>query len=481
MKPQVLLRALMALAACITSGPLALANGAFPLSGQFLANPTDPDQLIMRGNFGLVVSRDGGASFSWLCETGMGYENIEPPMALLASGSILLAVPGGISRSDASWCDFTLASGITANVVDVSIERGTPQAALAVSYDLGTRSSELWSSSDDGQSFAPISTFDDFQITSVDVAASDSDRIYVSGRTVPGGAGSLLRSDDHGANWDAYDVPFLIPSQPYIAAVHPDDPDTVYVRRNGIPGTLWVTHNGGQSFEMILKLTGPLKAFALSPDGQELLAGSMGDGLLRADAESPVFERVACDGVQCLSWTDAGLFSCGDLIINRYMVGSSSDQGESFDTVLWPSCVPGPLECPDGTSIATCGDDWPMVQTQFHTSECSDAATLPANLACFATAGAGGATDSAGAAGAGGAAGSAGASDGGARASNRGAAGATSEPPAQGGSPAPDEDGFKPAGGGLCTLGLATRDAWPWALVALAAFSLRKRRHGRTS
>jgi hypothetical protein len=318
-------------------------------------------------------------------------------------------------------------------------------------------SSELWSSSDDGQSWAPLAAFDDFQVTSADVAASDSDRIYVSGRSEPGGAGTLLRSDDHGGSWNAYEVPFLIPSQPYIAAVHPNDPDTVYVRRNGIPGTLWVTRNGGESFEMILRLNGPLKAFALSPDGQQLLAGNMGDGLHRADAVSHVFERVACDGVQCLSWSEAGLFGCGDLVVNRYLVGKSSDEGESFDSVLWPSCVPGPLQCPGGTSISSCGDDWPMVQMQLNTSECSDAGSGPPNLTCFAAAGAPG---------------SGGSADG-------GAAGAAGEPLAQGGSPAADEERFKPAGGGLCALGWSSHDAWPWAFVALAAFRLRKRRQRR--
>jgi hypothetical protein len=79
--------------------------------------------------------------------------------------------------------------------------------------------------------------------------------------------------------------------------VHPSDPETLWIRRNGSPGTLWVTRNGGESFTMALSVNGPMKAVALSPDGERVLAGNLTDGLHRADTESLAVERVACDGV----------------------------------------------------------------------------------------------------------------------------------------------------------------------------------------
>jgi len=464
-------KALLAALATLASAGSALANGAFPLANQLLVHPSDPDQLLMRGNFGLVVSRDGGQNWDWLCEAGMGYENIEPPMAVLGSGVVLLALPSGISRSDPSWCSFEPAAGISANVVDVSIEKAVPGATVAVSFDLVARSSTVWASTDDGASWSALGdAFDAFEAGSIDVAPSDSDRLYVSGRTLPGGSGTLLRSDDHGATWSAYDIPFFIPSQPFIAAVDPDDPDTVYVRRNGTPGTLWVTRDGGETFTMALRLTGPLKAFALSPDGEQVLVGSLTDGIHRAPTDTLAFERVACDGAQCLSWTEAGLLSCGDLVVNRYLVGRSTDDGETFDTILASSCVRGPLECEASTSVGVCPETWPLVQMQLSTLECADdPGGVPLNQACFETGGAGGSGGSA----------EGGAGAGGEPAGGSSRSGGSSGSGGSGGSPPATESAqYTPTGGGPCSFGSSRLHAWAWisAFGPLGARLLRRSR-----
>ena len=483
MRQRALVGLLAALGASVAAERTAHANGAFPLANQLLANPSDATELVMRGNFGLVVSRDGGESWGWLCEKGMGYENIEPPMAVLESGVVLLALSTGISRSDASWCDFGLASGISASVVDLSIERATPEAAVALSLDLETMVSQVWESTDDGQSWSALGdAFPDFEATTLDVAATDSDRIYVSGRSVPGGKGTLLRSDDHGASWTSFEIPSLIASLPYIAALHPDDPDTVYVRRNGSPGTLWVTRDGGESFTMALRLNGPMKAFALSPDGNTALAGNLSDGLHRADTESLSFERIACAGVQCLSWNEDGLFSCGDLLVNGYLIGKSTDTGETFDSVLLPSCLTGPLECGDTTSTAMCAADWPTVRMNLSPTECADdPGAIPVSTACFQTGGAGGAggmttgPDSAGSAGDDAGAGG----DAGAGVTTT--AGAAGELSSSGGMPPASEEPLLPGGGCSCALGSRREDSWICILLAAGALRRRARRRAALS
>ena len=68
--------------ACVGLGGLALvllapelahANGAFPSVSQLVSDPADGDHLVLRTTFGLLVTRDRGGTWDWLCEAGAGY------------------------------------------------------------------------------------------------------------------------------------------------------------------------------------------------------------------------------------------------------------------------------------------------------------------------------------------------------------------------------------------------------------------------
>jgi hypothetical protein len=85
----------------------ALANGAFPAVSQLLADPSDDQHLVLRSNFGLLISHDRGKNWDLLCEAGVGYQNLEPAIALLADGSTIAALPMVATRSPAvAWTEF---------------------------------------------------------------------------------------------------------------------------------------------------------------------------------------------------------------------------------------------------------------------------------------------------------------------------------------------------------------------------------------
>src|SRR5262249_11005090 len=153
-------------------------------------------------------------------------------------------------RGALAWCGFDAATGISANVVDVSAERATPGAAVALSTDLDALTSQVWESVDDGKSFAPLGEpLANFIGVTIDVAPTSSAVIYVSGVSANSTDTSLRRSGDHGQSFKIYPVPskLLVDAWPYISAMDPKDPDTVYVRSNSAPGTLLVTRDGGQN------------------------------------------------------------------------------------------------------------------------------------------------------------------------------------------------------------------------------------------
>src|SRR5579871_3234201 len=75
----------------------ALANGRYPLSQQLLVDPSDTARLFMRSTYGVLTSADTGSTWSWLCESGIGYDPGEDPMmAVAGDGSVLAGASEGL-------------------------------------------------------------------------------------------------------------------------------------------------------------------------------------------------------------------------------------------------------------------------------------------------------------------------------------------------------------------------------------------------
>jgi hypothetical protein len=236
---------------------------------------------------------------------------------------------------------------------------------------------------------------------------------------------------------------------------------------------LQVTHDGGKSFETALTTTVPALGFAVSPDGKTLLASNAYDGTFRADADTLEFEKVACGGPICLSFSDAGLFGCGDQSVHGFVVGRSDDRGASFMRSIDLTCVRGPAACDSDTSVGSlCPAAWPDVQAQIGATECSPPVVEP-HTGCFGSAGAGDAGTT-GAAAAGGDAGTTGAAatgggagDGGRASGGRGASSGTSSA------------GTDSSGACGCRVPARAPSYGPWGLGMLAALVTRIRRQKR--
>ncbi len=62
--------------------PVARANGRFPTSNQIVFSPANADLIVLRATFGILVSRDGGTTWTWLCEDALGIARttVEDPL-----------------------------------------------------------------------------------------------------------------------------------------------------------------------------------------------------------------------------------------------------------------------------------------------------------------------------------------------------------------------------------------------------------------
>lgn len=412
-----LLCAAIAASAIASGSSLARANGVFPSAEQIVVDPSDPSHVVVRTTYGLLTTRDAGEPWDWICESAVGYSSgYHPSVAITEGGAVLAGLTTGVAIAGGDTCTWGLAPGIPvdAHVVDLSIEKGAPSHAVAITASGAAGPARLWASDDGGATWAQAGTDlpAGFTPLTVDVAPSDPDRVYVSAQV--GTKGSLLVSPDRGATWQTFTVPSTSAEhQPYIGAIDPQNVDRVYIRTDGVPGRLFVFDFGAVAFTEVFVGAGLLRGFAISPDGQTVLVGGGSDGVRRAPASTLSFEKVSSVATRCLTWTSEGVYTCATEFADGFTIGLSKDEGATFEPVMHLPCVRGPLACDAATTAGTkCPSEWPAVAIQIGKDECAGSTSGGSGGGASGTGGSGGSVTGAGGAattsGAGGATGGAG-------------------------------------------------------------------------
>jgi photosystem II stability/assembly factor-like uncharacterized protein len=404
-------------AACIAFAILAgavgaSANGRYPLAQQLLVDPSDPNRLWLRATYGILTSADAGKSWFWICETAVGYGSGEDPvLGVTGDGRIFVGSQHGLFTTSDYGCSWSPNTDIGDRfVIDLAVEHdGRHVLALTKftgpngAYDLTVLRSDDQAARFSAQG-PPISL--DLLGLTVDEAPSDSQRIYVTGvvyalapagdagpltpdaaANARDGPGILMRSRDGGATWERLRIPGASATKPpFIAAVHPTNPDIVYVRVQGeskdtgpIDSFLLYTEDAGNTWRELFRGSADMLGFSLSPDGNEvrLGLGSSQDpndpssgrqvdpnaiGIYRATPPAFSFTHLLKGQVGCL--TDAGplLYMCGGHASEHFEVGVSADDGMTASGLVDLQGVRGVLTCPQTTSTALqCTDQWTYV------------------------------------------------------------------------------------------------------------------------
>lgn len=432
-EPRILLLRRLALAATLTvflGAPGAQANGRFPGARQIAIAPTDPSLLVLRTTFGQMVSRDAGQSFRWVCEEVIGYAgDQDPPIVITADGSLISAAFEGTSVSHDGGCTFTFPPGLEGRYsIDNTLDTSSPSRALVltVADKKNDLPAQCWRTDDDGKSWSVASALEaGFFPQNIDIARSDSRRVYVSGlRDINGSSqAALLRSDDGGESWERRDVPVPVGINAYLSAVDPLDPTRIYLRTERVEGDeLLLSTDSGETYTKLATLPGGMLGFALSPDGAQIAIGGPLDGVLVGARADGVFSARNPAPVTCLAWGMEGLYACGvDELSSGFAMARSDDEGSTFVPLLaalGDAC--GPLAtCGSSTPYGgLCPGRWPGIRANLRTSG-------PPLAACQSTAGGkGGAGVSGGSGGLGGPGGAAMLGPGGAGGAGAGGAGA---------------------------------------------------------
>lgn len=361
------------LAALVAAG-LALAparahaNGRYPLADQIVIDPENPSHIVARATFGLLDSDDGGKSFRWICETAVGYFGVEdPPIAVTANGSAVVASSRGLSISADGGCSWIRNPGLTGTWfgVDVTVLPARAHEALGLLSNFvdGAYTVSIVKTANDGATWDDVvsSLGTSLLATTIEVAPSNPDRVYVSGKTLPGGTAAMLRSDDGGRTFTHFPLELSGAYSIFIGAVDPRDPDIVYLRTSADDlGRVIVSKDGAMSWSEIWQAPGDVSGFALSPDGAVVAVGGSVAGLGVASTADFAFRKTSNVGVYCLTFWGERLLVCAKEAIDHFSIGVSDDLGEHFEPLLHLSDVL-PRSCSAGMSANVCALDWEMV------------------------------------------------------------------------------------------------------------------------
>ena len=377
--------ALTAAATCVVAGlclpQAAVANGRYPTAQQVIEDARDPNHLVVRATYGLLVTRDAGKRWSLICEEAVGYGGNEDPMlGLFGNGTLLAGTLDGLTLAADNGCSFSRAQGGlgSTEIVDIAVQPLDRARALLLARraETGFAEHRLWQSSDNGASWnelgGPFGAALNLVATAFDAAPSEQRRIYVSGLVdAPTLHGVLLRTHDGAVSWKALPIMDTGPTAiPFLSAVAPNDPDTVYVRiRSAKADRLLVSSDAGRSWRRVLEGKAVMAGFALSPDGTELAIGfglperrrtvdCTRLGLWKASTRDLRFSKVLDGPVQCLAWTEHGLYACFNERTQGFEVGLSRDGGKSFRSLMKLRSVEG-LACKPPSGLASaCAEPW---------------------------------------------------------------------------------------------------------------------------
>jgi len=385
-------------------------HGRFPAAGLVAIDPVQGQHLVARVREapGVVVSRDGGDTWHWVCPKAIGIDaETDPPTVVTNNGAIIAATFNGLSVTT-EGCNWISIGGEASgrNFIDLAPRKnGNGTVALsAAAVATDSFETDLWETTDDPHAWTHLAHVSraDFLATGIAVGLDLPQRIYLSGRDglaaradrAASYRGVVLRSDDNGNNWTRIATPGSdgMATLPYLAGIDPRNADRVYVANvRTVEGKaasfeLLASDDGGDSWQVAAEVPTPISAFAISPNGNKLAFGGELAGLWVGDAGTLAFEKTSAVQVRCLAWHARGIYACGDPFFDPFALGLSVDDGRTFVPVMTRSDPCGVDSCAESSSAGACKSAWPPVANALGASlQCpanNTTATSPTNGSC---------------------------------------------------------------------------------------------------
>ncbi len=337
--------AISLLALVIGAAGDARANGAFP-AGEGVLVPADrPQQIILVTNFGIVLTDDGGQTWSWSCERDANSLGVLYQLGPGPRRRLFAVANQHVVYSDDASCSWQIAAGLVAgqSVTDVFPDPGNADRVLAIAVAGAVHA--VFESADGGATFGA----ELYRAASGDVASSvesarGDPRVVYVGLMGADKAPKLARSGDGGAHWTVSDLSAdLGPGMPRIIAVDPDDADTVLLRFASTTGgeSLAVTRDGGATATKSVTIPFYFTSFARMPDGGLVASGvvavtpTLTPALFVSHDRGASFKQNgAVLSVLALGQRAGILYAAADNFRDGFALGASSDEGATWQPVV---------------------------------------------------------------------------------------------------------------------------------------------------
>ena len=380
------------------------ANGRFPQTTNVRFKPGALDTILLPSSFGLLISKDGGTSFKWICEDAIGYSGVyDPDYAYSADGNAIYATTfEGLRVSTDDGCSWEgVGAPLTNDKFINQVEVG-PDGRIWATTSTGGMANDVYVADGVDQPFVgtgDLLTADNGWWLSIATTADSDQVIYVSGY-LPQGAetppvGRLRRSTDGGATWDDLDAVLDVDTGDivwgdadplfYLLGASPADASVLFARAVAVNPPLgdaiYRSSDGGDSWVKVLDFADSVSAFTIRADGMGVIAAtqnrcpddpedaSKGCVYVSSNAGVDWSQPTEQPMMNCVGErSDGALYACGaNFEPDNFAFGSSDDDGDTWETVWRFSAFEampdgnGPLDCPDGTiQNDTCenGEAW---------------------------------------------------------------------------------------------------------------------------
>lgn len=249
----------------------ASANGRPPAASSITFRQGQENEIVVGLTFGLVISRDGGKTWAWMCEDAIGYKGeFDPRFAFTASGALFsttlapLKVARDICTFGATPPGETI---VSTNALGPGPDHALYYAAAQPADATNGIAADfkIYKSTDDGMTFAPTAAQPATPINwwqSLAVAPSDPQRLYLCGYIYDPAIGTqqrLFRSSNGGAEWTPLPLgPGGVNLPPNvtidIVGIAKDNPDLVFMRARideDSPSDIYRSTDGGMTWTLV--------------------------------------------------------------------------------------------------------------------------------------------------------------------------------------------------------------------------------------
>ena len=347
----------------------ASANGRDPYTSTITFRSGNEQHIVAGMTFGVVLSKDGGTTWQWMCERAVGYGGMyDPDYVFTSSGAIFATTFDGL-KVMRDGCTF--ASTPPGMAFVSKVEPGPDGALYYAAADATSRDSRIYKSIDDGVSF-PVSADPGMAgdwWSSLAVAPNNANRIYLTGYRLDVSNPKvflLYTSTNGGTSYTAMTMTGIDTVSPNsvieVVGISATNDQTVYVKvtfENGSSGdSIYKSTNAGQTWTKILSKNSNFGlAFLARKDGS-CVAGTREQGAWKStNCDATWTDLAGAPHIGCLYENSAGVvWACTQNYESPQLNITSDGFGimKSTDLVTWTGVlkyqeIEAPVPCAAGT------------------------------------------------------------------------------------------------------------------------------------